>query len=92
MSEKVTTDPVEAEALELERVSFTWRNTEFTALATADWPFEAIEAFEDGMVTKFLREVLGDAEYAKFKTLKPRAKDIDDFVESMQKALGIQGN
>lgn len=86
-----TTNPVEAEALEI-RVAFEWRGEKFTVLPSSEWPYEAIEAFEDGQIARFLRAILGEEEHNHFKSLHPKATDVAEFVEAMQSALGIQGN
>lgn len=83
-------NPAKAEALG-ERITFEWRGETFSILTTEEWPFEAMEAFEDGKLTKFLREILGPVEYAHFKSLKPKVSDLNDFVDAAQEALGISG-
>lgn len=84
-------NPTAAEAL-AERVPFVWRDTDFAVLSTAEWSYEALEQYEDGRITHFLKEVLGADEHARFKAMKPKAADVQDFVGAIQKALGIQGN
>lgn len=86
-----TDNAVEAEATG-KRVEFEWRGTKFTALPSSEWPYEAMEAFEDGKVTHFLKALLGEEEHAKFKALRPLASDVESFITAMQEALGIQGN
>lgn len=83
--------PTAAEAL-AERVPFTWRETDFTVLPSSEWPYDALEFYENGMITRFLKEVLGAEEHDRFKALKPKAGDVEDFIKTVQKALGIQGN
>lgn len=85
-----TTNPAKAEALN-DRVQFEWRGETFTVLTTEDWPFEAMEAFEDGKLTHFLREILGTKEYQHFKSLNPKVSDLNEFVDEVQAALGISG-
>lgn len=84
-------NPVEAEARSI-RVSFTWRDEEFTVLPSSEWPYEAVEEFEEGHIAKFLKLILGEEEHNHFKALKPLASDVESFVAAMQEALGIQGN
>lgn len=86
-----TSNPVEAEALDL-RVEFVWRGETFKVLPSSEWPYEAIEAFEEGQIARFLRAILGEEEHNHFKSLHPKASDVSDFVTAMQSALGIQGN
>jgi len=87
----MTSHPTAADAL-AERVPFVWRETDFSVLPTAEWPYESLEHFENGLITHFLKSVLGEEEHDRFKALKPKTADVQDFVETIQKALGIQGN
>lgn len=84
-------NPVAAE-VEGGLVEFEWRGVTFHVPVSDEWPYEALEAFEDGKVTKFLSALLGDEEHDKFKALRPKASDVEEFVVAMQEALGIQGN
>lgn len=86
-----TKNAAKAEATS-ERISFEWNGEEFTVIPTSEWPFEALEAYEDGKVTQFLRAILGPEEYAHFKSLRPRTADLESFVDTIQAALGIEGN
>lgn len=90
-SENTNTNPTAAEALAT-RVPFLWRETAFTVEPTSEWSYDALENYEDGRITHFLRSVLGAEEHKRFKTLKPKAADVEDFVGAIQKALGISGN
>lgn len=83
--------PAAAEAL-AQKIPFTARGVDFELTPSAEWDFEAIEAFEQGKIATFLRMILGDKQYAAFKATKPKVADVDDFVIGLQKALGIAGN
>lgn len=83
--------PTAAEALG-EKIHFIFGGIEYLVAPTSEWSYDALEAFEDGKVTTFLREVLGADEHAKYKATKPRVSDVGDFVTALQKALGISGN
>lgn len=85
------THPTAADAL-AERVPFVWHETDFTVLPSAEWTYESLEHYENGLITRFLKEVLGEKEHDRFKALKPKAGDVDGFIKAIQKALGISGN
>lgn len=74
------------------KIPFTHNGEDFLVLSTLDWPFEAIEYFEEGKVAKFLRLVLGDEDYARMKKSNPTVRDVNEFSTALQKVLGIQGN
>lgn len=84
-------NPTAAEALGAP-VPFTHDGIDYLVVNSAEWPYEALEAFEDGKIATFLRSVLGDQEHAKFKATKPLLADVNRFVEALQGALGISGN
>jgi hypothetical protein len=84
-------NPTAAEALD-ERVPFTFGGVDYLLPATSAWPFEALEAFEDGKVATFLRHVLGDEQMATFRATKPTVADFQELVVALQKGLGISGN
>lgn len=83
--------PTAAEALAAPIV-FDYKGTTYSIPTTSDWSYEALELFEEGKLTGFLREVLGEAQLATYKATKPRVSDLADFVGELQKALGIAGN
>lgn len=91
MAQTTRKSPTAAEALN-EPIEFTWRDHKYIVPATAQWPYEALEAFEEGKLSGFLRALLGDEQHAAFKAEKPLVADMTDFIEEMQKALGIAGN
>lgn len=80
-----------AEALG-EKVPFSHNGVDYLVPTSADWPYAALEAFETGKIATFLRLILGDAQHAAFVATGPKVSDVNGFVESMQKALGIAGN
>lgn len=84
-------NPTAAEALSA-KIPFTFEGVDYTVDPTSEWSYEAIEAFEEGRISGFLKGVLGDAEHEKFKATKPRISDVNRFVEALQTALGIAGN
>lgn len=82
---------VAAEALG-DKVPFNYKGTDYLVDTTADWDYEALEAFESNKIATFLRLVLGDAQHETFKATKPKVGDVNAFVEALQGALGIEGN
>lgn len=85
------TNPTAAEALDQD-VEVVFHGVTFSIPPTTRWPFEAIEAYEDGKVAKFLTTLLGDAQAAAWRALKPTVADLGEFVTTIQGALGIRGN
>jgi hypothetical protein len=85
------TAPVAAEAADAPSI-LTFRGIKFEIAPTASWSLDALEAFEDGKVTTFLRSILGPAQWAALKGAAPQVGDLTDFVEALQGALGIAGN
>lgn len=83
--------PTAAEALG-DKIPFSARGVDFALTPSSEWDFEALEAYEEGKIALFLRLILGDAQYAAFKATKPKVADVNEFVEALQKALGIEGN
>lgn len=86
-----TKSPTAAEALG-ESTPMTFRGVDYDVLPTSEWPFEALEAFEDGKVATFLRLVLGEDQIAAFRETKPTVAVFQEFVVELQAALGIAGN
>jgi len=84
-------NPTAAEALS-SHVPLTFNGVDYSLAPSSEWPFEALEAFEDGKVATFLRLVLGDEQTAAFRATKPTVSDFQEFVVELQKALGISGN
>jgi hypothetical protein len=85
------TNPTAAEALD-ERVPFSFGGVDYLVPTSADWPFEALEAYEDEKIATFLRHVLGDEQMTAFRATKPTVADFQELVVALQKGLGISGN
>lgn len=84
-------NPTAAEALG-DKVPFTHEGVDYLLEPAAEWSVDALEAFESGKVMTFLRMILGEEQYAKYKATKPKAGAVSAFLEGIQKALGIKGN
>lgn len=84
-------NPSAAEALS-DKVPFTFNGVDYLVTPSADWEYEALEAFEAGRIVTFLRMILGPEQHNAFKATHPKIADVNAFVEAIQKALGILGN
>ena len=89
---KTPTDhlPIAAEALS-EAIEFDYKGVTYSIRPASEWPFEVLEAFEDGKVAALLRALLGADQYAAFKATKPTMADAGELVEALQRAAGILG-
>jgi hypothetical protein len=85
------TNPSAAEALG-DRIPVSFGGVDYLVTTSADWPYEALEAYEDGKIATFLRHVLGDEQHAAFKATRPRVATVNEFVDALTKALGVSGN
>ncbi|UIW13431.1 tail assembly chaperone [Arthrobacter phage Amyev] len=82
--------PAAAEALG-ESIPFTFDGKDFSVLPSSEWSFDALEAYEEGRVLAFLREILDEASFKELRAMKPKASALGDFVLALQKAAGIAG-
>lgn len=80
-----------AEALG-EMIPFSFNGKDFLTANSADWSFDAIEAYEEGRILAFLSEILDDASFKDLRAMKPKASVLGEFVKTLQKACGIAGN
>lgn len=91
----MTNNPTAAEALAEVTggyIPFVFHGADYLVLPTSEWGLDEIEALEEGRYTGFLKLVLAEGGYDKFKATKPKSAQIGEFVEATQKALGILGN
>lgn len=86
-----TTNPTAAEALG-DKVPFAHGGVDYLLDPAAEWTIDALEAYEAGRVTTFLRSILGEEQYAAYRATSPKVGQINEFMTGIQKALGIQGN
>jgi hypothetical protein len=68
-----------------------WRGKRFSLPAPQDYPLDAIEAEENGRTLTALRLILGEDQYATFRTLARTTGDADDFSKAIMRELG-RGN
>ena len=87
----MTKSAAAAEALG-ESIPFTFADETYVVAPSSEWSFDALEAYENGRVLHFLREILDEDSWAKLRAVKPKAATLGDFVVSLQKAVGIAGN
>jgi hypothetical protein len=85
------TNPTAAEALG-EKIPFSFGGVDYLIATTAEWPFEALEAFEEGKIATFLRLILGDEQLAAFKSTRPTVATTGELSQAIQKAVGVSGN
>jgi hypothetical protein len=69
----------------------TWRKVRFTLPTPAAMPLEALEAEEEGKHLTALKLILGEKQYAAFRTVASTAGDAEDFSAQVMKELG-RGN
>lgn len=79
-----------AEALEAGGVAFEYEGVEYAVPKAEDWDIEVLEAAEDGKFVTSVRVLLGDAQWALFKKKKRTNKQLQEFFEVVQKALGTK--
>lgn len=85
------TTPAKTEATK-KTVSFTYEGEKYTIPTTKEWDLEVIEAIEDEKIVAVVRGILGDAQWATFKSKSRKVADLNDFFSAISKATGLQGN
>lgn len=83
--------PAAAEALGV-RLPFTFDGVDYEIDPSSEWPYDALESFEEGRVVAFLKIILGPEQHAAFKATKPKVSDVSRFAEVIQSTVGIAGN
>jgi hypothetical protein len=73
-------------------ITFKHENITYTIPASLDWPGDAIDAIEQGLISTFLQAVLGPKQWAQFKAAKPTARGYTELFDSLQTASGFSGN
>lgn len=64
----------------------------YTIAPAEEWDVEAIEAAEAGQLATACRLLLGDDQWAAFKSKKRTLSDLAALFEAVQSAFGIEGN
>jgi hypothetical protein len=68
-----------------------WRGKRFTLPSAESFPLEALEAEEEGKHLTALKLILGNGQYAIWRSLAATAADAEDFSAAVMKELG-RGN
>lgn len=68
-----------------------WRGKRFVLPSADEFPLDAIEAEEQGKVLLSLRMILGEEQYATWRTLARTAGDAEHFSKTIMRELG-RGN
>lgn len=73
------------------KVMFTFENVIYRLERPEEWDIEAFEAREEGRNVTYLKVVLGEAQYEKWKTAKKRrATDMVSIINEIDKFFGAQ--
>lgn len=86
-----TTNPTAAEALAVD-IPFTFAGHDYAVLPSSEWTIDALENFENGRILAFTREVLVGDSFAEFRSRHNKVTELNDFMVSIQKAVGVSGN
>jgi hypothetical protein len=68
-----------------------WRGKRFTLPTPENYPLDAIEAEEEGRTLAALRLILGEDQYATFRTIAHTTGDAEKFSKAIMQELG-KGN
>jgi hypothetical protein len=85
------TTAAKAEAL-ASGVAFTYDGDSYTISPTSEWDLDALDAYEEGHVSKCVRLILGEDQWQLFRSKRRTVGDLNDLFEVAQKAAGIEGN
>lgn len=81
-------NPVKAEATG-ESIPFSYDGEEYVIPPSSEWSLDIIEAYEDGKVVKTVKTLLGDEQWAKFKSTPRTVADLGALFEAIQEATGV---
>lgn len=88
---KNTPNPTAAEALG-ESVPVEFQGVTYQVPPTSEWEYAWLVDLEAGRVIKFLTAVLGKDQHDAFVATKPKAPALGEFIATIQRDLGVQGN
>lgn len=71
-----------------EEISFKFRGVDLVMPIGGDLPLDALEAFEDNKVTRFIALALGEAQWNKIRALKLKLSDLSELVKVIADAMG----
>ncbi|WP_440066441.1 hypothetical protein [Streptosporangium sp. OZ121] len=70
----------------------TYDGTVYTVPAPLDWPLEVMDALADGRLTVAAQAILGDEQYAEFRS-KPRTfRHLSELLDALSAAAGFDGS
>ena len=67
--------------------TFTFEGAKYTIPEADEWSLDALEAYEDGKVATLIREILGAAQWATFKSKPRTVADLTALFEAAQVAM-----
>lgn len=67
---------------------FSHDGNEYIVPPANDWSLDSLEAYEDGRMVTFLRELMGAEQWAKFKEKPRKAKDVEELSNALMEATG----
>lgn len=73
-------------------IAFTFDGDEYVIPLSGDWDLPVLEAYEDGRVVAFTRELIGPAQWATFKSRPRKVSDITALFEAIETASVGRGN
>lgn len=91
MSARKNTNPTAAEALG-ESVPVEFQGKTYTVPPTSEWEYAWLVDLDEGRPIKFLAAVLGKDQHDAFVATKPKAPALGEFINAIQRDLGVQGN
>lgn len=86
-----TPTPAQAEATGTP-IRFEYDGETYEVAPSSTWDLDILEAYEDGMIVRVIKGLLGPKQYAQFRSKKRTAADVGGLFESMQVAMGLGGN
>lgn len=73
-------------------IKFEFDGETYTVPPAKEWDLDVLEAYEDGMIAKCVRALLGAEQWSTFREKKRNVGDLNDLFEEIQTALGVEGN
>lgn len=77
-----------AEALKTE-TSFDYDGVTYTLAPSAEWDLDVLDAFEGGQIATAVRLLLGDDQWATFRSKPRKVRDLNELFAAVQKAAGL---
>lgn len=74
------------------KVTLTFDGKTYTVSPPEEWDLDTLENFEDGKVIAATRAILGERQWATFKSVPRKIADVGELMDAIAKAAGVQGN